>query len=120
MRSFIATLLLFFLLVGSVVVNSIYVSSVCEKLENMANALKSSTQREPLISQLKSIWHSNSSYLNLSIRTNEIERMNDLIESLAASHNAKNEAEFQKYCILISALASDFSNYEKFSFHSIF
>ena len=119
MRSFIATVILFSLLVGSVAVNAIYVNSVCEKMENLANELKASTEKASLIAELRSLWSKNSAYLNLSIRTDEIERMNDLIESLNASHNAQNDAEFQKYCILIAALAQEFSRYEGISFDSI-
>ena len=119
MRSLIATIILFSLLVGSVIINAIYVDSVCDKIKISADALKTSFQKEELLSELKSIWSKNKSYLNLSIRTNEIERMNDFIESLSASHNANNEAEFQKYCILISALAEEFSLYESVSLDSI-
>ena len=120
MRSFIATLVLFALLIGTVAINAIYVRSVCNKIESMAEELRSSSQRDTLIPKLKSTWYNNSPYLNLSIRTSEIERMGDLIESLAASYYAQNEAEFQKYCILISALADEFYQYEQISLDSIF
>ena len=50
----------------------------------------------------------------------ELERMNDLIESLSASHHAENDAELRKYCILISDLAKELALYEKLSLRSIF
>lgn len=120
MRSFIATLVLFALLIVAVTANAIYVISVCNKIESITQELKIPSQRESLISSLRSTWYNNSSYLNLSIQTNEIERMSDLIESLAAAHNAQNEAEFQKYCILIDSLANEFSRHEGISFGSVF
>ena len=120
MKALTATLILFALLIGVVVANSIYVRSVSQKIGDIAEDLKTASSKEDAISNLKSIWHRNKPYLNLSIRANEIERMNDLIEALEASYNAQNEAEFQKYCILISELAEEFSHYETISPNSVF
>lgn len=119
MKAISATLILFALLIVAVITNSIYVRSVSQKIGNIAEDLKTAPSKEA-ISDLKSIWSKNKPYLNLSIRANEIEQMNDLIESLEASYNAQNEAEFQKYCILISELAEEFSHYETISPNSVF
>ena len=119
MKALVATLVLFALLVGAVIANSIYVDSVCSKIKKSADELKSATQKEQLISSLKALWKKSKPILSLSIRANEIERMNDFIESLEASHNAQNDAEFQKYCTLISALAEEFASYERISANSI-
>ena len=119
MKALTATLILFALLIGAVVANSIYVRSVSQKIGSIAEELKTASSKEETISNLKSIWSKNKPYLNLSIRANEIERMSDFIESLDASYAAQNEAEFQKYCTLISALAEEFASYERISPNSI-
>lgn len=119
MRAFITALLLFAILIGAVIANAIYIQVTCDKISDAAKSLKSAKQREPLLYEIKALWDKNHLPLNFSIRANEVERMNDLIESLIASHLAQNEAEFQKYCNLISELADEFSNYEKISFRSI-
>ena len=120
MRAFISALLLFALLISAVVINSIYINSACDNLGYLAEKLAAAQDREPLIKEIKEIWNKNLPYFNLSIRTNELERMNDLIESLDASHKAQNEAEFQKYCILIADLAEEFACYERLSLRSVF
>ena len=120
MRAFITALLLFFMLIGLITVNSIYVSSECEKISLAAQRVAETQDKEAPISELERVWRKNLPIFNLSIRTGELERMNDLVESLVASYNAKNDAELQKYCILISDLAEEFAHHERFSLRSIF
>ena len=119
MRALVATLILFSLLVGVIVTNALYVNSVCDRLDITAEALKSSSSKERLISDLRATWNKSRSLLGFSIRASKIERMGDLIESLSASYEAQNDAEFQKYCILISELAKELARYEKLSLNSI-
>ncbi len=119
MRSLIISILLFSLLVGAIVVNSIYVSNLCRDISELAEALSISDERELLITNMKEKWQKHRPFLDFGIRTGEIEHMNDLMEGLYASHEAKNEPEFQKYCILISELADEFAAYEKISLRSL-
>ena len=120
MRSFITAILLFVILIASVTANALYINSVCSKIDATAESLTNASNKQALISELKSLWKKNVKIFNLSIRVNEIERMNDLIESLSASYDAQNDAEFKKYCTLISELAQDLAHYETLSFRSIF
>ncbi len=119
MKSLIISILLFALLVGAVAVNAFYVSSLCKDLSATATELISSQSRSTQLAELKSKWDKHRIFLDIGIRTSELERMNDLIEGLRASYAADNEAEFQKYCILISELAEEFASYEKISFKSL-
>ena len=120
MRAFITALLLFFILIGLIIINSVYITSEFENMSLAAERIASSQDKEALILELKRMWQKNLPIFNLSIRMGELERMNDLIESLSASHHAENDAELRKYCILISDLAKELALYEKLSLRSIF
>ena len=120
MRAFITAILLFLILIGTVTVNSVYINSSCDKIDLCARQIADTDDKEPLILELKQIWSKKLPIFNLSIRAGELERMSDLIASLEASYYAKNDAEIQKYCSLISDLAQDLAHYETLSFRSIF
>lgn len=119
MKALVISLLLFSLVLGAVIVNSFYVKGVCDHIIDIVEKVKSADECDALIKDMKEIWSDARPILELSIRLNEIERMNDLIESLEASHISKNTAEFQKYCRLISGLAEELINSERISLKSI-
>ena len=120
MRAFVIALLLFSVLISAIVTNAIYINSVCNDISELAQELSHEPNREPLLSELKELWSKHLPIFNLSIRASELERMNDLVGSLEASCQAQNEEEFQKYCNLISELATEISHYEKLSLRSVF
>lgn len=119
MKALVISLLLLSLVLGAVVINSFYVRKVCGEVYELAEKLKSADECDALINNMKKIWSNARPFLDLSIRLNEIERMNDLIESLESSYISKNGAEFQKYRRLISELAEELISHEKISFKSI-
>ncbi len=119
MKSVVLSLLLFLLILGAIVANSFYVSHFCDDILEIAQKLEYSEQKETLISEMKVVWNKNRDWLDFSIKLNEIERMNDLIESLESAYKANNQAEFSKYCALITELAQEFAEHEKLSLRSI-
>ena len=119
MKSFIASLILFIAVIFFTILNSIYISKSCEEIDYLTRQIASDDDRDVAIQKISQLWKSKRIIFELSIKTNEIERMNDLIESLKASHSSQNEAEIQKNCILISELVIDFARYESISIKSI-
>ncbi len=119
MKSLISAIILFVLLVGIIVFNSLYVSKFCADISNIVTKIEESDKPSVLLSELKTKWNQSRRWLDFSIRTGEIERMNDLIEGLIASHSAKNEHEVKKHCSLIKQLLEEFSEHEKISVKSL-
>ena len=119
MKSLIISLILFSFVLGAVIINAFYAKGVCGNIGELAEKLKSADECDALIENMKEIWSDARPILELSIRLNEIERMNDLIESLEASYLSENPAEFQKHCRLISELTKELISNEKISLKSI-
>jgi len=119
MRSFIISLILFIVVILCIILNAAYVTKSCKQLDHLSQEISAGNNRNANIQEISEYWKNNRSMLGLSIRMNEIERMNDLIESLRASYSAQNESEIQKSCALISELALDLSRYERISVKSI-
>ena len=120
MKSFIVALILFCIILACIICNGIYIKSTCNEISELCQLLWQSSDRESTSLKIKALWQKCKTQLELSIRTNEIERMTDLIESLHSSVIIKNETEIQKYCTLISEHAEDMARHESISLLSIF
>lgn len=119
MKSFILSLLLFSTIIGGIIANSFYVTAFCNDLTYLCELAMLEQPNEDTVLKIKSLWEKKRPILDISIKTNELEKMNDLIQSLISVHKSKNSAEFDKYCILITELAKEFSEHERISFRSI-
>ena len=115
MKSFIAAILLFFLTVGCIIFNSIYVCGALEELSQTATRVSSDSSASP--QDLKELWERYRSPLSFSVKESKLERMSELVESL---YFAGNSAETDKICILISQLCDEMRQYEKISIESLF
>lgn len=118
MRSFVAVLIIFFGVILLVIANALYVCAVCKEISEIASELEKNGDGAR-VDELQSVWHSHRALLSLSIELDEIERMNDITESLKSSHELGNLSEFRKNCRLIVDLCEEFSNFECFSINSI-
>ena len=120
MRSFIIALILFSILLICIIFNSIYVTKTCDTISELCLSVQRNEDRQSSLSKILDIWKKSKPILEFSIRISETERMSDLIESLNSSVSSQNEAEIQKYCILISDHAKDIAQYERISLSGIF
>ena len=119
MKSFIFTVIIFSLLIAAIVVNSFFVRKNLGEISALSSSLtvefcESDTQR------IKNLWQEKRNFLSYSIETDELERMNDLIECLVSTDASASPEEFKKYCRLISDLSEELSDYERISLSSIF
>lgn len=118
MKAFIGALSIFVILCALVITNSFYVKNTLESMSELAIRLESSESADEKDAIVK-LWKNNLTFLGLSIEEDELDRMNDLIESLCTTDQTNNRAEFQKYCRLISELALELSGYESISIEGI-
>ena len=120
MKSLVAALILFSVLLGCIIFNGIYVRNTCNEISKLCQSLQSGEDKSSISSNILAIWKKSKPLLELSIRMSEIERMSDLIEGLHSSVILKNEAEIKKYCSLIIDHANDIAKQEGISLSSIF
>ena len=120
MKSFVAVLIIFAVLLTLVTLNSLYVSKTFSKISDICDGIASGSEQAGEINTVLRIWSKSQRILNFSIEADEIERMNDLMESLRAAHLTDNSYDISKYCRLISELSKELAEYEKISLDSIF
>ena len=120
MKSFITVVILFALLIALIIANSIFVRSVFSKISNISTSIIENEHQLNQVDRILSLWSKSQDLLILSIEADEIERMNDLMESLYSACLCDNEEDIKKYCRLIKSLSDELIEYEKISFHSIF
>ena len=120
MKSFIITIILFSVILSFVILNSIYITKVCNKISDLCNSISNIPDHPKALTEMFESWKKSKPVLEFSVRISELERMSDLIESLQSSVKSQNEVEIQKYCILISDHAKYIAQHERISFSSIF
>ena len=88
MKSFIASLLVFGVLLCVILINYSYVLRVCEELEQKIDALPECSEATEAMSDLLILWDKRSSMLKFSISLRQIDKMEECLSDLyyAASH----------------------------------
>lgn len=118
MKSLICALVIFTILAGLVITNAFYVNKTMKNISALVIELENEINEEKK-NAVVALWNDNRKLLSLSIEADELERMNDLIESLRVIDYQNNFPEFQKYCRLVRELALELSDYESISVEGI-
>ena len=119
MRSFIAAILLFSIIIIGIAINSAYVRTVTDKLSRIAKELQDDPSNIKLSDEISSLWKKNMTALSLSVKEDRLERMNDLVEELHADQDAGSAHEIKRLCILIRVLCEEISKHERLSLEGI-
>ncbi len=119
MKSLIAALILFFVIVALIIANSFYVRNVCNSMTELCEVIQNSPEHQKEVELLGMLWQKHHPFLDLSINANELELMNEFVAGLVASANAERPADIKKYCTLITELCEEFKRHEGISLQSL-
>ncbi len=119
MKSFVAVLIILFIIIALVIVNSVYVTSVFSELSELSENIINGSEGDG-VENIMLLWQKSKAMLSVSIEADELERMNDLIESLRHASEINDTYALNKYCRLISELSNELMSYEQISIQSIF
>lgn len=120
MKSFIAAVVLFALVMALILANCLYVRKTTKEISALArDILKEGVSLEKC-SLLKEQWNKRRKVIEFSISERKIERMNELIESLWSAQSLKNLPESERACYLIIDLCEELYRSESFSLEGIF
>lgn len=119
MKSFVAVLIILSIIIALVTVNSVYVTSVFSELSELSDNILNESEGYGTENILL-LWQRSKALLSVSIEADELERMNDLIESLRHASAINDTPAINKYCRLISELSNELMSYEQISIQSIF
>ena len=117
MRAIISAVILLSLCTALVIANSL---ALCDILGDMVSLSADILDSGASPYKLREIFKEKRSLLALSIESDELERLCELIESLVSAHESKDSSQITKYCNLIADLCRELSGFEKISFESVF
>lgn len=120
MKSFAVSVTLFVILLAVVIANSVFLCGVFDGMSEIAASLTWDLSSQSDLDKLISLWEDNRSIITYSIEEDEIDRMNELTQSLLDSFKSSDAAAFEKYRLLLIDLCDEFSRYEKLSLESLF
>ncbi len=105
MKSFVITLILFFIILISVPLCSVYASSVISQTEELARAAYENSTSEEALSRLYEYWNSHERFLNLFITFGELDKVTEnLIEFKSNAENGNTVLLSQSYELFINSL----------------
>ena len=117
MKSFIISIIIFFILIILVITNSIYIHKTTDKMLEMSNSLLPNDAEGA--EQLSLFWQKHHLFFSISIHDAKIERITELTENIRSAATLGNGAEFSKNIILLSELLEELQKIEEISFHGI-
>lgn len=117
MRAIISAVILLSLCTALVIANAI---ALCDILGDMVSLSEGISESGTSPYELRDLFLKKRSLLALSIESDELERLCELIESLVSAYESKDSSQITKYCNLIADLCCELSGFEKISFESIF
>ena len=125
MKSFTVSLLLFSVMLGGIILNTRYLTSVADQItasieelpDGIAN--ETSASEDPAIGRLCDLWASERSTVSLSVSIRVIEGIDDGIELLTVAARHGCAADYETARMHLLRIARDIRRYEELSFGSI-
>lgn len=119
MKSFVAAMILFSLLIVLIIGNACYVRHVSETLLHSLDTLSLSDEPSAL-DALEEYWHRHRALTGLSVGTRELDRLNESLLLLRAAYDTQDASEFIRYQQTARQAAEDLSRLERFSPENLF
>ena len=116
MKSFIAATILFCLLIGIIIINSIYTKKIAEELEDKILALDFENEITDDIDSIQKYWKKKEKVIGISVGFKEIDKTSELIIALKVHYQYQNREEFEKAKLLLIDVIDEITRLEKLSF----
>ena len=119
MKTFFASLFVFFALIGLIVWNFVYVRHTTDALAEMIASLPDCESAEAKTEALLAYWSREEGYLGLSIPFEELQQASDVFLSLHHAAREKDGYEFEKYRLLAKNAVEDLGRLEEFKINNL-
>ena len=121
MKAWIASLCLFVLLIGIIVINAIYVHRISAHLCDVVGGLSiEDAHTQEQLDALDAYWQKHHPLVGLSIGYRDLDHVSELLISLRAAYETKSASEFESYRQLALDAATELSRLERFSIENLF
>ena len=111
---------LFVLLSVCVFINADFIGKCCNFIDRSADELKNPESREQIIGELERFWKDRRDLIGLSVRDDELDRIENIIIRLRTAYEEGNEYDFEKCRAELKNAAVSIGRKEKLSVGSLF
>ncbi len=119
MKTFFASLIVFFLLIAIIVANYFYVNHTASVLSDMLEALPDCENAEAQTEALLAYWSREEGCLGLSIPFEELQQAANVFLELHHAAREKDRYEFEKYRLLAENAVDDLRRLEEFKINNL-
>ncbi len=121
MKTFVISLIAFFIMCGVIVSNSIYINGTGEKLSELTNAiLYESDGRIEQITRLESYWDKNKALIEFTANHNMVNNIGIKIKNIRYYFEKGENHRLLQEALLLSEELKELKRLERFSLHNIF
>ena len=120
MKALWASVILFGLLLILVCWNAIYIHKSAEELRTLTSKLDEPSTRWDTLSRLDELWKSRRAIIGFSLGDKQLDRLSEMIDSLLWAYSVSDEAEFERYRILLTDAIDEIERAENLSVENLF
>lgn len=122
MKSFIVTLIIFFVLISFIIFNYVLVNRYSECLKEMTETLPASDSGDCVerITALSEEWQKHRCFISFSAGISSLQNIDDMLDSLLVACENRNTFEFEKAKALLVNAFEGLAQFESFSPEDIF
>ena len=112
MKGFIISLLVFGLLVGGIILNSVYIDKTCQELEEKLDALPGVTEATAQTAALCARWEKENSKISISVSLQMLDKIDAILAELDYAVHFGDEAAFEKCRVLAKVAIKEIKDNE--------
>lgn len=120
MKAFWASVILFGILLFLVGWNASYIHESTDEIRALAFRLDEPSSRKETLSQLDSLWETRQKIIGLSVGYEQLDHLTEVIDCLWWAYSVADEAEFERYRILLTDAIDEIERTEKLSAENLF
>ena len=117
MKSFIISIIIFFILLFLVIANAFYVHKICNEILELTFLISENDIDNA--NKLCNIWKKHEATFSISIHDSKIERLTELVENIKSAVTIGNGADLEKNVTLLRELLEELKKNEAISFQGI-
>ena len=117
MKSLIASIIIFSILLILVITNSIYIHISCDELLSISSSL--TVGDEQGARRLYDVWKRHQPLYGISMHDSHVDKITELVENIKSAVTLGNGAEFDKNIILLNELLNELKKIEEISLQGI-
>ena len=120
MKAFWASVILFGVMLILIIGNAAYIHETTDRIRLFDSALDNRSDRAEVLSDLNTFWSARRRIISLSVGYEQLDHLTETIDCLRWADSISDEAEFERYRILLRDAIDEIERTENFSVENLF